>query len=90
MDDMLRELWPGNNTVVGSTPRAESSSSQNHTRDRFEIWEGKSAWFWRVANNANNGTAIGIAQSREEAEQEARSCIDERSPVPDATSVPLN
>jgi len=76
--------------VVGSTLRAESLSSQNDTGDRIEIWEAKSAWFWRVANTANTGAAIGIALSREDAEQEARSCIDERSPVPDATSVPLN
>jgi hypothetical protein len=80
MDDMVRELWPGIIQLSGSTPRAESSSGQNHTRDRFEIWEGKSAWFWRVANNAGTGAAIGIALSREEAEKEARSCIDERSP----------
>ena len=76
--------------VVGSTMRAESLSSQNDTGDRIEIWEAKSAWFWRVASTANTGAAIGIALSREEAEHEAGSCIDERSPVPDATSVPLN
>ena len=76
--------------VVGSTMRAESLSSQDDTGDRIEIWEAKGAWFWRVANTASSGAAIGIAQSREEAEQEARCCIDERRPVPDATSVPLN
>ena len=70
--------------------RADSLSSQNDTGDRIEIWEAKSAWFWRVAKTANTGAAIGIALSREEAEHEARSCIDERSPVHDATSVPLN
>ena len=70
--------------------RAESLSSQNDTSDRFVIWEAKSAWFWRVANTANTGAAIGVALSREEAEQEARSCIDERTPLPDATLVPLN
>ena len=76
--------------MVDSTMTAESLSSQNDTGDRIEIWEAKSAWFWRVASTANTGAAIGIALSRKEAEQEARSCIDERSPVPDAISVPLN
>ena len=89
-DDMLESSGPRISKVVGRPMRAKSLYSQNDTRDRFEIWEVNNAWFWRVANTASSGAAIGIAQSREEAEQEARSCIDERRPVPDATSVPLN
>jgi hypothetical protein len=57
--------------------------NQNYSGDRFEIWEVNSTWFWRVATTANSGAAIGIALSREEAEYEARKCIDERTPVPD-------
>jgi hypothetical protein len=59
--------------------------NQNYSGDRFEIWEVNSVWFWRVDNTANRGAAIGITLSREEAEYEARKCIDERTRVPDAS-----
>jgi hypothetical protein len=60
-------------------------NNQNYSGDRFEIWEVNSAWFWRVAITANSGAAIGITPSREEAEYEARECINERTRVLDAS-----
>ena len=86
-DDMLESSGPRISKVVGRPMRAKSLYSQNDTRDRFEIWEVNNAWFWRVANTADIGAEIGITPSREEAEYEARRCIEERTPLPDDTSV---
>jgi hypothetical protein len=77
----MRKRIHAETKVGGSTMRAESSYFENDTHDRYEIWEVKSAWFWRVANTANTGAAIGVAPSREEAEYEACRCIDARTPT---------
>jgi len=43
----------------------------------FEIWNGRQAWFWFVADPCWSGAAIGAAANQTEAIYEACSLIEE-------------
>lgn len=49
----------------------------NHLGISFEIWSGRHAWFWFVADASCNGAAIGAAANEVEAICEAHSSIEE-------------
>lgn len=54
-------------------------SSYTHLGVRFDIWDRRGAWFWRVTNAAQQTGSIGAASKQADAEREARSSIEEMS-----------
>jgi len=48
----------------------------NHLGASFEIWSGRQAWFWFVADTSFNEAAIGATANEAEAIREAHSSIE--------------
>jgi hypothetical protein len=51
--------------------------TDNYLGVRFEVWNGRNRWFWRISDPGCFRAAVGVAANRAEAIGDARLSIEE-------------